>query len=100
MQNSEIQNLRAIGIILVLMGHMPFSIPNILVHGYSFVNLFLMISGYFFVISYSKNENTKRLFLKQLISRAFRLLPLMWGWIFIYFFIGNIVIYWGGNMVI
>ena len=54
MKNREIQNLRAIAMLAVLIGHMPIVLPNELLHGYSFVSLFFAISGYLAVVSFNK----------------------------------------------
>ncbi len=94
-KNNEIQLLRAAGMLLILLGHMPFSLPNWMMHGYSFVTLFLMISGYFFALPYREGASVS--VKGQLITRFFRLFPLMWAWILLYYAIGNFIVYLGGS---
>jgi len=103
MKNLEIQVLRAIAMIAVLIGHMPIALPNQLLHGYTFVSLFFVISGYFAVVQFNKRhshvpsqEKTFCIVKTELLNKAFRLLPLMFAWIAISFLIGNITIYRGG----
>jgi len=101
MRNYEIQNLRAIAMICVLIGHMPIVLPNILLHGYTFVSLFLVISGYFAAVQfkrkYSETTGSFKIIRNEMINKMFRLFPLMWIWILIYFIVANLFIYLGGQ---
>lgn len=100
-RNTEIQNLRAIAAICIMIGHMPLALPGILIHGYSFVSLFLVFTGFFaarqFRKKYSESVSSLTVMKKELVAKCFRLAPLMWIWILIYFFIGNLVNYLGGS---
>jgi peptidoglycan/LPS O-acetylase OafA/YrhL len=101
-KNTEIQALRAIGMMLILIGHMPISTSQYIIHSYTYVSLFLVISGYFSAKSicgkYDETVKASAILRKELVSRAFRLLPLMWIWILIYFLIGNCTIYMCGGV--
>lgn len=95
MRNPDIQNLRAFGLIAILLGHMPVVLPNILLHGYTFVSLFLAISGYFTVLQFEKRYSGKdfrgiRVFEREMVNRFFRLVPLMVIWIMLYYFVSHI----------
>ena len=102
--NREIQRLRAIALIFILIGHMPFFTSQYLIHGYTFVSVFLVLAGYFAAVSIKKKYSTEDgaclIIRNELINRAFRLLPLMWIWILVYFFIGWSTIFVGGGMAI
>ena len=100
-KNYEIQRIRAIALICILIGHMPFNTSKYVIHGYTFVTLFLIITGYFSTISlinkYDNSISRLKVIKSELINRVLRLFPLMWIWILIYFFIGWIFIFQGGQ---
>jgi len=52
----EIEILRAISIIMVLFGHLPFELPSHLARGYTGVTLFFVISGYVVTKSFLSYE--------------------------------------------
>ena len=80
---------------------MPFFTSQYLIHGYTFVSVFLVLAGYFAAVSIKKKYSTEDgaclIIRNELINRAFRLLPLMWIWILVYFFIGWSTIFVGGG---
>lgn len=98
--NEEFQLLRAISMLVILLGHMPLQLPNCLMHGYSFVTLFFVLSGYLAAVQFKKKYHTgvsKAVILKaEMLNRFYRLAPLMSIWILIYFMIGNLIGYFGG----
>jgi len=91
----EIEILRAISIIMVLFGHLPFSMPNLLVHGYTGVTLFFVISGYVVTKSFLSYELITGSFKQQILSfyrrRFFRIAPAALAWIGIYFLIAQLL---------
>ena len=100
MRNQEIQYLRAYGLIAILLGHMPLAIPNFLMHGYTFVSLFLAIAGYFTVLQFEKRYSEKdfrgiKVFERELVNRFFRLVPLMTIWILLYYIVSHVGYYKG-----
>ncbi len=100
--NDELQVLRAYAIIAVLLGHMSIMLPDFLMHGYSAVSLFFVLSGYLAAINFQYKYDGKKikncLIIKnEFLSKVFRLLPSMWIWILIYFFIGSFINYLGGS---
>ena len=100
--NNELQILRAYAIIAVLLGHMSIMLPDFLMHGYSAVSLFFVLSGYLaavnFQYKYDGKEVKNYLIVKnEFISKVFRLVPSMWIWILIYFFIGSYINFLGGS---
>ena len=65
---SDIVLLRAVAVLLVICYHF---FPNIIDFGYLGVDVFLVISGYLMVSSYSSSKNG----LHFIVKRAYRLLP-------------------------
>lgn len=101
MKNYEIQRIRAIALICILIGHLPFATSKYLIHGYSWVSLFLIITGYFSVQSLVRHNNSESrlsVIKSEFIKRFFRLFPLMYIWILIYFFIGWTTVFLGGGI--
>ena len=101
-RNNEIQSLRAIAMLLILVGHMPIALPGRLLHGYSFVSLFLAISGYFAALQFKRKYDGKGLSgaviaKREILNKFFRLFPLMYIWIAIYFVTGWIITALGGQ---
>ena len=100
-KNNDIQVLRAIGMLLILIGHMPIALPNFLLHGYSFVSLFFVISGYLmakiFNLKYGTSFKSATVIKKEFVIKFFRLIPLMYIWILIYFIIGTFINNYGGS---
>lgn len=95
MRNYDIQNLRAYGMIAILLGHMPIVLPGVLLHGYTFVSLFLAIAGYFTVLQFEKryaDTDFRRIKVveREVVNRFFRLIPLMLFWIMLYYLISHI----------
>lgn len=100
MKNYEIQRIRAIALICILIGHLPFATSKYLIHGYSWVSLFLIITGYFSVQSLVRHNNSESrlsVIKSEFIKRFFRLFPLMYIWILIYFFISWTTVFLGGT---
>ena len=102
-KNREIQNIRAVAMIAVLLGHMPIIMPNVLLHGYSYVSLFFVLSGYLATVTFNRKYAAKtgarfgNVAKIELANRALRLLPLMLIWIMIYFLTSNLIIFYGGQ---
>lgn len=100
-KNNDIQVLRAIGMLLILIGHMPVALPNFLLHGYSFVSLFFVISGYLMVKVFNHKYGTSfksvTVIKKEFVNKFFRLIPLMYIWILIYFIVGTFINNYGGS---
>jgi peptidoglycan/LPS O-acetylase OafA/YrhL len=100
-KNSEIEILRALSIIIVLFGHLPFPMPNVIMHGYTGVTLFFVISG--FVVTKSLlagNPDTipDRLMLQNFyIKRLFRIIPSATMWVALYFAFSQIIVRAGGS---
>ncbi len=95
MKNKEIQYLRSFGMLLILLGHMPIVLPNVLLHGYTFVSLFLAISGYFTMLQFEKryiesSYSRIKIFSIEIINKYFRIIPLVAIWILIYYVIGHV----------
>lgn len=100
MRNQEIQYLRAYGLIAILLGHMPLVIPNFLMHGYTFVSLFLAIAGYFTALQFDKRYPDAefrgiKVFEREFVNRFFRLVPLMAIWILMYYIVSHVGYYKG-----
>lgn len=85
----------------VLIGHMPIVLPNVLLHGYSFVSLFFVLSGYLAAVTFNRKYSATSHFVDiariEFTNRALRLFPLMLIWIMIYFLIGNLIVFYGGQ---
>lgn len=100
-KNYEIQRVRAIALMLILVGHMPFATSKYIIHSYSFVTVFLIMTGYFSAYSlinkYDNSISRFSVIKSEFINRILRLFPLMWIWIIIYFFIGWTTINLGGQ---
>lgn len=58
--NDELQVLRAYAIIAVLLGHMSIMLPDFLMHGYSAVSLFFVLSGYLAAINFQYKYDGKK----------------------------------------
>ena len=103
MKLREIERLRAAALLMVLLGHLPIAVPQILIHGYTGVSIFFVISGYVCSLSFFRNQtgDTYRNKLQSVgqfwLSRFFRVIPLVICWILIYFVIGHIINYYGGS---
>lgn len=98
----EIQKLRAFAVLMVLFGHMPLKLPQVIMHGYSGVNLFFVISGYVVTLSFLHQEQKHinhrgRLLRDFYLRRLFRIFPVAIGWIFIYFIIAQFINFGGGG---
>ena len=50
----EIQKLRAFALVFCCMGHFPFAVNRLLIHGYTGVTIFFVISGYVCTRSFLK----------------------------------------------
>lgn len=79
---------------------MPLVIPNALLHGYTFVSLFLAIAGYFTVLQFERRYpepafSGTKVFERELVNRFFRLAPLMAIWILLYYVVSHIGYYKG-----
>lgn len=115
----EIQKLRAFALFMCCMGHFPFALPNMLVHGYTGVTIFFVISGYVCTRSYLHSfsiccgsklsdrpidavSNRKKdpylcSALDFWVSRFFRVIPVIVIWLMIFFLVGQMINYLGGS---
>ncbi|HET6351084.1 MAG TPA: acyltransferase [Coriobacteriia bacterium] len=102
---ADVQKLRAFAVFMVLFGHLPFTMPNILIHGYTGVSLFFVISGYVVTLSILRKPPAGRFFDRRNVAwlrdfylrRIFRLLPVAVIWVLIYFCIGQFISAFGGS---
>lgn len=90
----DIQKLRAVAICMVLFGHLPFAMPNALIHGYTGVSLFFVISGFVVTMTFLKRfpapgeGESRRVFAHVrdfYVRRLFRIVPVAVIWVVIYF---------------
>ncbi len=102
----EIQKLRAFAVLMVLFGHMPIQIPDFLLHGYTGVSLFFVISGYVVTRSFTRSEpdaggkasrQTVRHLRDFYLRRIFRILPVALIWILLYLVTARLIGYFGGS---
>lgn len=97
----EIQKLRAFAVLMVLFGHMPIKLPDMLMHGYTGVSLFFVISGYIVTLTFMKNFHLYRGIYPCVrdffLRRVFRILPVAILWILIYFVTAQFINYYGGQ---
>ena len=102
----EIQKLRALAVLMVLFGHMPLALPDFLMHGYTGVSLFFVISGYVVTLSFVKSfPNTKSLYNREVyihvrdffLRRIFRIIPVAALWVLMFFLIAQFINYKGGS---
>lgn len=105
MRLKDIEKLRAAALLMVLTGHLPVTVPPLLIHGYTGVVIFFMISGYVCCLSleraqegYAKSARP-RLYstLEFYIARFFRVIPLILIWLMIYFLCSQVTIFLGGS---
>lgn len=87
---ADIQKLRALAILMVIFGHMPLTLPAVLLHGYTGVTLFFVISGYVVTLSFTGREQAHqpksdrdswRLLRDFYVRRIFRIVPVMVFWV-------------------
>lgn len=94
-------------LVMCCMGHFPFALPDILIHGYTGVTIFFVISGYVCAMSYAntfaryhenaENAQYKKTALEFWLSRFFRVIPVTSVWLLLYFFVGHCINYLGGS---
>lgn len=103
----DIQKLRAFAILMVLFGHMPIALPGVLLHGYTGVTLFFVISGYVVTLSFVGREPASdtpfgRRSLSYLrdfyVRRVFRILPVMVFWVLTSITIVELITRAGGTL--
>ncbi|MDO8848034.1 MAG: acyltransferase [Coriobacteriia bacterium] len=89
---ADIQKLRAFAILMVILGHTGLSFPNALIHGYTGVSLFFVISGYVVTRSIIRRlpgtraalDREHATFLRDFyLRRVFRILPVATFWVLI-----------------
>ena len=103
MKIREIEKLRAAALLMVILGHMPIRMPDILVHGYTGVSIFFVISGYVNCHSFEnalrryEDHTGLRAALDYWVSRFFRVVPVVGIWLLLYFVCGHITGALGGS---
>ncbi len=105
----EIQKLRAFALVFCCMGHFPFAVNRLLIHGYTGVTIFFVISGYVCTRSYLKTFEQYSGKLQKpyssysltaaefWISRFFRVVPVIAAWLLFYFAVGQFINCIGGS---
>jgi peptidoglycan/LPS O-acetylase OafA/YrhL len=103
---ADIQKLRAFAVLMVLFGHTSLPLADFLRHGYTGVSLFFVISGYVVTLSFINHfPATVSIFDRRIalhlrdffVRRAYRILPVAVGWVFLYLIIGQYINYLGGS---
>ncbi len=101
----DIQKLRAFAIIMVLFSHTGLALPDMLIHGYTGVSLFFVISGYVVTLSIIRRlpgRSTlagKGAFLRDFyIRRIFRIVPVAAFWVLASIVIATGASRMGGNV--
>ena len=103
MRVKDIEKLRAFALLMVLFGHMPIAVPDLLIHGYTGVTLFFIISGYVCCLSFEKSMGRFEMHkqfnscIEFYLSRFFRVVPVIVIWLLVYSFIGQLTNYLGGT---
>lgn len=99
----DVQKLRAVAIIMVLFGHLPYAMPNSLLHGYTGVSLFFVISGFVVAMTFLKSlpsnsdEGSVLRYTRDFYARrVFRIVPVAVIWVAIYFLIAQLIRLGGG----
>lgn len=100
----EIQRLRAIAMCMVLLGHMPIALPNYLMHGYTGVTIFFVLSGYLAAYTYYANYEDElaggvtpaKFLLSQYINKFFRVVMIAVTGFLVSFLIAQIINNTGG----
>lgn len=102
-----LQKLRAFAILMVLFGHTGLALPNPLIHGYTGVSLFFVISGYVVTLSVLRRESestrlwdwaTWRFLRDFYIRRFFRIVPTAGFWMLLSIVTAAIVLTYGGTI--
>ena len=104
-RNEEIQKLRVFALIMACMGHFPFAMPDLLVHGYTGVTIFFVISGYVCALSYQRTLEQYKTSpapractaVEFWLSRVFRVFPVIIVWLLVYFLTGQYLNIIGGS---
>ncbi|MEG2687293.1 MAG: acyltransferase, partial [Christensenellaceae bacterium] len=99
--NKELQRIRGLAILMVLIGHMPVAVPPFLMHGYTGVTMFFVISGYVATLSfyhtYPKYASSGKwqYIVDTYLNKFFRVIMVILAAVFIYGGIALILHFFG-----